>query len=203
VEAARAGDAGMGFAVVADEVRNLAQRCAQAAKETARKIEGAITKTGEGVQISTQVAGTLHEIVTKARQVDELVTEVANAAREQSEGITQVNTAVGQMDKVTQGNAASSEECAAAAEELNSQAVLMNESVTGLWQLVSGRRESAGEKPAVAGRHSAPVPLATPALKRRTPPGSQGNGQSHAAPQPVTTAMRRNEIPLHGDFKDF
>ena len=102
VEAARAGEAGMGFAVVADEVRNLAQRSAQAAKETAAKIEGAIAKTAQGVQISGKVSEALNEIVTKARQVDELVAEVSSASREQSQCISQVNTAVGQMDKVTQ-----------------------------------------------------------------------------------------------------
>jgi len=111
VEAARAGESGMGFAVVADEVRNLAQRSAQAAKETAGLIAGAITKTGLGVEISGKVAQTLNEIVSKVRQLDELVTEVAGASREQTEGITQVNIAVGQMDKVTQNNAASAEEC--------------------------------------------------------------------------------------------
>jgi len=129
VEAARAGEAGMGFAVVADEVRNLAQRCAQAAKETAGKIEGAIIKTGQGVEISGKVASVLNEIVTKVRQVDELVTEVAGASREQTQGITQINSAVGQMDKVTQSNAANAEESAAAAEELNAQAEVMKQSV--------------------------------------------------------------------------
>jgi hemerythrin-like metal-binding protein len=136
VEAARAGEAGMGFAVVADEVRNLAQRSAQAAKETAAKIEGAIGKTAQGVGISKQVAETLNEIATKARQVDELVAEVAGASREQTQGITQVNTAVGQMDKVTQSNAASAEESAAAAQELNAQAITMKQSVAELLQLV-------------------------------------------------------------------
>jgi methyl-accepting chemotaxis protein len=67
VEAARAGEAGMGFAVVADEVRSLAQRSAQAAKETAAKIEGAIAKTTQGVEINVKVAQALHDIVTKAR----------------------------------------------------------------------------------------------------------------------------------------
>ena len=94
VEAARAGEAGMGFAVVADEVRNLAQRSAQAAKETADKIEGAITKTGQGVEISGKVAQALNDIVAKVRQVDELVAEVAGASREQTQGITQINSAV-------------------------------------------------------------------------------------------------------------
>ena len=88
VEAARAGEAGMGFAVVADEVRNLAQRSAQAAKETAAKIEGAIGKTAQGVEISAKVAQALNDIVAKVRQVDELVAEVASASREQTQGIT-------------------------------------------------------------------------------------------------------------------
>jgi methyl-accepting chemotaxis protein len=118
VEAARAGEAGMEFAVVADEVRNLAQHSAQAAKETAAKIEGAIGNTSQGVEISCKVAQALYDIVAKARQVDELAAEVANASGEQSRGITQINTAVGQVDKVTQSNAASAEESAAAAEEL-------------------------------------------------------------------------------------
>ena len=139
VEAARAGEAGMGFAVVADEVRNLAQRCAQAAKETAGKIEGAITRTGQGVEICSQVTQTLNDIVLKVRQVDELVTEVAGASSEQTQGITQINTAIAQMDKVTQSNAASAEECAAAAEELNAQSITTKQSVTELMELVGGQ----------------------------------------------------------------
>lgn len=139
VEAARAGEAGMGFAVVADEVRNLAQRSAQAAKETAGKIQGAIGKTAQGVEISGKVAETLNEIVTKSRQVDELAAEVASASREQTLGITQINAAVGQMDKVTQSNAASAEESAAAAEELNAQAETMKQSVAELLRLVGGK----------------------------------------------------------------
>ena len=114
VEAARAGEAGMGFAVVADEVRNLAQRAAPAAKETSGKIETAVTKTTQGVQISAKVAQSLQEIVAKVRQVDELAAEVAAASREQSQGIEQVNTAVTQMDKVTQSSAATAEESASA-----------------------------------------------------------------------------------------
>src|ERR1022692_3094256 len=89
VEAARAGEAGMGFAVVADEVRNLAQRSAQAAKETAAKIEGSLTRTTQGVEISAKVAASLDEITAKVRQVDELVAEVSGASREQTEGIGQ------------------------------------------------------------------------------------------------------------------
>ncbi|MGA2248635.1 MAG: methyl-accepting chemotaxis protein [Verrucomicrobiota bacterium] len=203
VEAARAGEAGMGFAVVADEVRNLAQRCAQAAKETADKIEGAITKTGQGVDISSKVSQALNDIVTKVRQVDELVTEVANASREQTEGITQINVAVGQMDQVTQSNAASAEESAAAAEELNSQAVIVKQSVAELLQLVSGKGE-AGRR-AVHGRRTNELHQAAPAARRLASNNGNGDGNGHVSlhRQRATAAKQRNDIPVEGDFKNF
>jgi len=138
VEAARAGEAGAGFAVVADEVRNLAQRSAQAAKETADKIEDSIAKSANGVAISGKVSESLAQIVTKARQVDELVAEIATASREQSQGIDQVNTAVTQMDKMTQTNAAVAQEGAGAAEELTEQVTTLRELVASLQQMVTG-----------------------------------------------------------------
>ena len=144
VEAARAGEAGMGFAVVADEVRALAQRSAQAAKETSAKIEGAIRVTGQGVELNAKVAQTLQEIVVRARQVDELAAEVATASREQTQGITQINNAMSQMDKVTQSNAANSEETASAAEELNGQAGAMKAALSDLLGLLSGESSSPG-----------------------------------------------------------
>ena len=138
VEAARAGEAGMGFAVVAEEVRRLAQRSAQAARETGEKIADAIQKSHQGVELSGRVAESLSSIVTKARQVDELVAEIATASKEQSTGIAQVNQAMSQMDKVTQGNAASAEESAAAAEELHAQATALREAVEDLEGVVNG-----------------------------------------------------------------
>jgi methyl-accepting chemotaxis protein len=195
VEAARAGEAGMGFAVVADEVRNLAQRSAQAAKETAAKIEGAINNTAQGVQISGKVAAALNDIVAKARQVDELAAEVASASREQTQGITQINVAVGQMDKVTQSNAANAEESAAAAEELNAQAAVMKEAVNELMQLVGGG-DSRQEPAVTAGR---PPVKAAPATNGHYPPVSK-------PAKPVVSAgtHRRTEIPMEGDdFKNF
>jgi methyl-accepting chemotaxis protein len=194
VEAARAGEAGMGFAVVADEVRNLAQRSAQAAKETAAKIEGAISKTAQGVELSNKVSQALNDIVTKARQVDELAAEVAGASQEQTQGINQINTAVGEMDRVTQSNAATAEESAAAAEELNAQAETMKKSVADLLQLVSGQA-----RPAFASIEPKPTRVSVPAAKRKT----ANKGKGHPIVLAPKFENRRRAIPLDGDFKDF
>lgn len=154
VEAARAGDAGRGFAVVAEEVRSLAQRSANAAKETASKIEGAISKTAQGVQISEKVSKSLAEIVEKVRHVDTLVGEVNTASREQSQGVHQITLAVTQMDKVVQSNAASAQESATASRELNTQSIALRTTVAELRQIIDGTEllVDAGD------RHEPPAP---------------------------------------------
>jgi methyl-accepting chemotaxis protein len=203
VEAARAGEAGSGFAVVADEVRNLAQRCAQAAKETASKIEDAVQKSAKGADISAKVAKSLEEIVGKARQVDELAGEVATASQEQSQGISQVNAAVTQMDKVTQSNAASAEESAAAAQELNAQAEIMKQSVGELLQLVGGTSETVVRKPAApAGRKTEVRPPAL-AAKRISATHGKGTRNGHAPAAKAMAANRRGDIPMDDDFTNF
>ncbi|MBL9135797.1 MAG: hypothetical protein JNK85_08015 [Verrucomicrobiales bacterium] len=168
VEAARAGEAGAGFAVVADEVRSLAQRSAQAAKETASMIEAAISKSGRGHHISEKVAADLGEIVAKVRDVDRYVSEIAAASREQSEGVRQVAAAVTQMDKVIQCNAASAEESASASEELNSQARMVEEAVGMLRELVGGRTRHA--TPARGSALIEQVGKANPSVSRNQKP---------------------------------
>ena len=211
VEAARAGEAGAGFAVVADEVRSLAQRCAQAAKETATKIEDSVQKSADGVLISAKVAQSLEEIVTKARQVDEMAGEVAASSREQSQGIEQVNTAVTQMDKVTQSNAANAEESASAAEELNAQADALKDAVVELLQMVDGRqagRASTAKASPIKREKAGQRPVAVRAPKAQ--PSNHANGEDHPAratqPQLVLSASssrQANPFPMEGGFKDF
>jgi len=157
VEAARAGEAGLGFAVVADEVRSLARRSAEAAKEIADTIESDLHQTAQGVQISAKVDLTLQNIVIHARQVDDLATEVATSSREQGQGIAQVNLAVGQMDKLTQTNAAHADESAGAAARLHAQAEALKHAVVSLLNLVDGQ---AGR----GRRAGSPSPKSTSAL---------------------------------------
>ena len=122
VEAARAGEAGKGFAVVAEEVRNLAQRSAQAAKNTERKILDSVGDAREGVAIVAEASESFAAISDGVRRMNELVTEIASASKEQARGLEEVNRATAQMDRITQQNAANSEEGASEAEELGAQA---------------------------------------------------------------------------------
>jgi methyl-accepting chemotaxis protein len=165
VEAARAGEAGAGFAVVADEVRALAQRSAQSAKETATKIETAIEKTAQGVAITENVQTSLREIVEKVRVVDELVAEVAKASSEQRQGVEQVAIGIGQMDTITQGNAANAEESASASEELNAQALCLNDVVGEVLVLAGGTRDKAA--PRHSARPAAPANAASPGSRNK------------------------------------
>ncbi|MCD6534945.1 MAG: CZB domain-containing protein [Deltaproteobacteria bacterium] len=142
VEAARAGEAGAGFAVVADEVRNLAARSAEAAKSTAELIGSTVDKVSASREVASHSLSAVENVVEKSLKVGELIGEISAASQEQSNGISQINIAVSEMDKVTQQNAANAEESAAAAEELNAQAEQMNEFVGDLTAMVTGKRTS-------------------------------------------------------------
>ena len=162
VEAARAGEAGMGFAVVADEVRNLAQRCAQAAKDTAALIEESITKTSEGGRKLNEVAEVFRSITENTTNVKTLVDEVSHGSQEQARGIEQISKAISQMEQLTQSAAANSEESAAASEEMSAQAESLKAVVERLQTLV-GRSE------AIAQRHVHPKRKALPKVALSMP----------------------------------
>lgn len=119
VEAARAGDAGKGFAVVAEEVRNLAQRSAQAAKDTSEIIENNINLSEKCLEITQQVGGSLVEIKDETHKVSELLDEISTATQEQEIGINQINKAIQQMEQVLQINAVTAQASAGSAEQVS------------------------------------------------------------------------------------
>ena len=130
VEAARAGEQGRGFAVVAGEVRSLAQRSAAAAREIKTLIGESVGKASEGARLVGQAGGTMQDIVQSVQRVASVLQEIQAAAAEQSRGIAEVNTAVGQLDQMTQQNAALVEQSAAAAESLREQARVLASAVS-------------------------------------------------------------------------
>lgn len=189
VEAARAGEAGMGFAVVADEVRNLAQRSAQAAKDTSDLIEASIVSSNEGKAKLDEVAEWVAKVVENAAHISVLANEVHVGSQEQARGIDQISRAVAQMQSVTQSTAACAEQSASAGEMMSSQASRLNDAVGRLRQLV-GEGEGAIERikvPPAKRLHSAPAPKA-----------------KFAASAPIAPSRGRHEsFPMSDDFQDF
>jgi methyl-accepting chemotaxis protein len=197
VEAARAGDAGMGFAVVADEVRNLAQRSAQAAKDTAALIEESIQRSNGGKTKVDQVADGIHTVTEETARIKLLVDEINLGSMEQSRGIDQISRSIIEMEQVTQSNAAGAEESAAAAAELSSQAQAMRSVVERLSEMVGTDNRADTHRPAASSgmRPATLVPLRTAKTASST---ARGGARG------VSFATAGSRFPLDDDdFREF
>ncbi|MCU6434883.1 methyl-accepting chemotaxis protein [Undibacterium sp. Jales W-56] len=175
VEAARAGEQGRGFAVVASEVRNLAQRSASAAKEIKELINDSVEKVDQGSRLVDQAGSTMHEVVESVKRVSDIISEITAAGAEQSSGIDQINTAIAQMDQVTQQNAALVEEAAAAASALQDQAANLSE-VVSVFKLDQSSM-----------RRTPPANVSRPAATSGKPKALTG-----ALPKPAVAAKRQD-----------
>jgi len=182
VEAARAGEQGRGFAVVASEVRTLAQRSAEAAKEIKALISASVERVETGSRQVAEAGEAVQSIVEQVRKVNDLIGEIASTASEQSRGIEQVNTAVTQMDQVTQQNAALVEESAAAASNLSHQAEALAKAVAVF--RIAHSSSSPARSPAASASARAPAQhkAARPAAKPTRPAAAS------PAPQPKAKA---------------
>ncbi len=186
-------------------MRNLAQRSAQAARDTSTLIESTVARVKNGSDIATKLDSDFREIDSGARETGKLAAEISSATNEQAQGVDQVNTAVAQMDKVTQANAASAEECASASERLSAQSRTLKDMVDGLVALVMGDGGDSRRGPAPSGpaaRKAAP----RPAPASRGLPSSTAKRRLPAPSGSANNVMRPSEvIPLDGDsdFGDF
>ncbi|MBV8667182.1 MAG: MCP four helix bundle domain-containing protein [Burkholderiaceae bacterium] len=198
VEAARAGEQGRGFAVVAAEVRNLAQRSAGAAKEIKELIGDSVEKVGAGSKLVDQAGSTMDEVVASIRRVTDIVSEITAASTEQTAGIEEVNKAIGEMDSVTQQNAALVEEAAAAAASMQDQAATLVQ-VVGVFKL--NEAQGAAGRPSVSKNGLAAAPAARPTQLRVVEPVEAESVEGESA-APTRGAAMVNSTDAAGNSAD-
>jgi methyl-accepting chemotaxis protein len=197
VEAARAGEEGRGFAVVASEVRSLAQRSAVAAKEIKVLIQDSLRKVEAGSALVNRSGETLLGIVGSVKRVTDIVGEIAAASAEQSAGIEQVNTAVTQMDQITQSNSAQTEELSGTAQALAEQATHLMELISAFTLSQESRREREAFVPhfaPTANFHVQTSPVPKPRVEARRQPSKLVHAavQVHAAATPAKSEKSEN-----------
>jgi methyl-accepting chemotaxis protein len=207
VEAARAGEAGAGFAVVADEVRNLALRAAEAAQNTSHMIDETVKKIKKGSEVVGRTNQSFEKLVDGSKKVSDLVDEIAVASQEQSQGISQINKAHSEMDRVVQNNASNAEETASAAEELNAQAQQMKGYVGELLGIIDGKKNGNGNGshhfPAYAKKEKNVPGLGYQAKVKQGLTGSSSYGRRSAAVE-FKEVSPKKVIPFdEEDFKEF
>jgi len=168
VEAARAGEAGAGFAVVADEVRNLAMRSAESARSTSELIENIVQRIEDGSSLVREATSAFEQVAQGADKVAVLIDEISKANDEQVIGISQISDAINETDRMSQQNAAISEEAASAAADMSNEAAKLNDIVGHLTSLIDGNGESRGRSrpaaPQAAGVSGGPDKAGTPLL---------------------------------------
>ena len=208
VEAARAGEQGRGFAVVAGEVRNLAQRSAEAAKEIKSLIGASVEKVESGTQLVGNAGATMTEIVASVQRVTDIIGEIRAATFEQSQGIAQVNTAMNQLDQMTQQNSALVEESTAAADSLREQAMKLTQ-VVALFRVSGSAAHTAPRGMPAALARTAPAPQATrPSAPRMPAPATQRpaaapKAKAPAALPPKAPAAAKPAADDSGDWESF
>ncbi len=212
VEAARAGEQGRGFAVVASEVRSLAGRSAEAAREIKTLIGTSVDKVESGTRLVTEAGTTMTDIVQSVTRVADVIREITDAATVQSAGISGVNSAISNLDQMTQQNAALVEESAAAAESLREQADNMKRAVS-VFKVHGG--DGLGMPSRAAVRSPTPKPFAgsdrradgvpkgaaarATAAKPTAKPASPVKGQTAGTVAQVTPKTSQKNTPAGGD----
>ena len=213
VEAARAGEQGRGFAVVASEVRTLAQRSAAAAKEIKELIGASVEQVEAGTRLVDQAGATMDDVVTSIRRVTDIMGEITTASQEQSGGIEQVNQAIGQMDEVTQQNAALVEESAAAAASMQEQAAKLAQ-VVSIFKLdhalaaapvvpapVMAKRAPVVNKPVA--KLATPAARVEPVLAKPAAPVKPVRTKAAPAPAPAVKRAPRATVAAADEWEEF